>query len=762
MNNRVVVLRRAVEQLIQILTGKDIPVTQRGTSAYVASNKRTHEPIQVNLPYVPDDASEEFIDALHGFLDHEGGHLLFTDFKVVSEANRGGKRLAKMHNVIEDTFIERKMAERFKGSAENLDNVGRFYLMDSTIDDLLANGDMPNAVGAILVPAFRALAGQEIFQKFMDDKGYWPLIQTMLDKIKHHSPKLLDSLPHIQNSAEALDIARNIHTAIKEDKPEMPESDNKEEGDQPGDGDGDSDENEENKSEEPEAGGESESENEPKEEENEETENESGTKNGSDSDGEPAEDEPEKDESDEEADEDSDSGSSSAEPDNDDSGDNSSDPEPDPVEEEEEEEEEDESKGESGESDDDDSGEEGNEESSGGSDGDSDPDDSESDDSGGGDSSDDPVEDESESESESGDDSSGGSGDEKGKESEESDGGGIGAPEEIPPEVEEGLDHMPDFDDSVCDSLSKNSHDMGSVAKYLPFTKDYDIIEPVEVGGDYMDSYLEDLNDMAAEAVGPLQKTLERLIQAQSKRRWQAGLRSGRVNSGSLYRLKTGDDRVFRKREISRTKEVAMTLLVDNSGSMSGKEMQTAMVSAYAMSQALDKIGVTHEVIGFTTKNMRLSADDNTAIEEEERAMGRKFSRYEPIYMPIYKAFEERLGVVQKQRIAYSSARQGFLRNNIDGESIEYAAQRLMRQREPGKIICVLSDGNPAAYGDPSALNKHLKDTVKDLNKRGIQTFGIGINDESVRRYYDHCVVLNDVNQLPGEIMKDLKKFLLG
>lgn len=687
MNQRVVVLRRAVEQIIKILTDRDIPVTQRGTQAFVESDPRTHEPTRVNLPYVPDNASDEFIDALHGFLDHEGGHLMFSNFEVISEAHRGGKRLANMHNIIEDTFIERKMCERFLGSGENIDNVQKFFLSNFTEPELekaLAKGDKSRAIGILLVPAYRALAGQEVFEKFMEENEHWPMLQPIMDKINEYDPELLGKIPHIQNSKEALEIARGIEEATKE-PPEKDESESEDDGDgKSGSGDSESDE--------PDG---------------------SGSKDSSEK-GESSESPSDKNDDEESVDGD---GSSSGDE-------------------------------ETGEEDDEDSGDSGDSDG-GGAGGDSDADKENKDYSA------DDGDKEGDGEGDKSESSSNGEKDEGVKPDK-------GAPEELPPEFYKAMDEAPDFDDAVSDSLSDISHETAGAADYIPYTKDFDEIKPLEVKYDYRDQYLTNLDDAAREAVGPLQKTLERLILAQTKRRWHAGLRSGRVNPGALHRLKVGDDRLFRKREISKTKEVAMTLLVDNSGSMTGNPMTTAMISAYAMSQALDRIGVKHEVIGFTTLPMGcFSASDEKAIKEQESKMGRPFSRYEPIHMPIYKGFDEPLGIPQKKRLAYANATQKFLRNNLDGESIEYAAARLIAQRESGKILCVLSDGSPAAVGPSRDQNNHLRRMVRELNKKGVQTFGIGIMDSSVSYYYDDYIVLHDVNELPGEIMKDLKKFLL-
>ncbi|NQZ54737.1 MAG: hypothetical protein HRT93_10875 [Piscirickettsiaceae bacterium] len=261
--------------------------------------------------------------------------------------------------------------------------------------------------------------------------------------------------------------------------------------------------------------------------------------------------------------------------------------------------------------------------------------------------------------------------------------------------------------------------------------------------------------------VGPLQKNLERLIVAKQRSRWMPGLRSGRVNPSSLYKLKTGDDRVFRRRDIQgETKDVAVSLVVDCSGSMGGARIATAMASVYAMAQVLEKIGVTYEVIGFTTGD-ELPYSVKDELRRDEEKMGRNFSRTETIYMPIFKGFGERLKVEQRKRFAYAPHK-SFLANNIDGECIEIAALRLLGRPEHGKVMFVLSDGQPAAYGNGREQSKHLKGVVKKYIKLGIELFGIGIQTNAVEKYYPDYVVLDDIAELPNKVMSQLSRVMLG
>ena len=101
------------------------------------------------------------------------------------------------------------------------------------------------------------------------------------------------------------------------------------------------------------------------------------------------------------------------------------------------------------------------------------------------------------------------------------------------------------------------------------------------------------------------------------------------------------------------------------------------------------------------------------------------------------------------------------MRNNVDGESVEIAARRLLSRKENGKVMIVLSDGYPAASGDSGKLNDHLKEVVKESMCAGINVVGIGIQSDSVKSFYPKSVVINDVDELPKTVIQELRHLLI-
>jgi cobalamin biosynthesis protein CobT len=648
MSDRVLVLRDAVVKITQMLSGKGIKVTQRGVTAYVRGD-HMGRPILVNLPYLPDNATDELCYAIQGFLDHEVAHIMFSDFSVMQKANKAG--CGKMLNALEDPRVEKCMGKKFAGCASNLSVTGKFFLDKFTVPKMkeaMEEGDMNKLVGVLLVPLLRAMSGQWLFKEFMRDK--MESVKPIYEKIKDLESQIERASSTEECFALAQEIEKRLRSGDKSDK----KSEDKNE-----DGAGD------------------------------EGEGESKSKKSTKSKGKAPESKAKSEEKEGESDEESkDEGES-------DEGEKSE-------------------KSESGE-DDSEEGEDDSEE--GGSEGD--------------------AEDETESDSSD-------------KEVE------LGDTSAIMAAVDK--DSANGFDEAMSVVISDSALGMAKESDYLVFTKDDDVVEPLKVGRDYRPEMFVSLADKVDHMVGPLQKDLERAIAARSLSQWENGRRSGRMHAANLSRLACGDDRVFRKKHEANSKDVAVSLVIDASGSMAGAKIHLATQAAYALSQVLERIGIKHEVICFTTGG---SSEDRYAIEAEVKKLGRNFSRSEPLYMPILKSFDERLTAPVRDRFGWLP-NSSILRNNVDGECVEVAAHRLKVRRETGKVMIVLSDGSPSAYGDSCAMRTHLTKVVAEVTKSGVKVVGIGIMDESVRKFYPKNLVINDVTELPNQVIKELRHLLVA
>lgn len=691
MKEKIHIVREAVVKLTQLLSGKGIKVTQCGISAYVKSDAKGR-PFLVNLPYIPDNADDQLIQAIQGFLDHEVAHILFTDFSIMGTGN---KRLDGMINILEDTRIEREMANRFRGSAQNLEDTGKFYLdkyVTPRLQEAMKKGDKNEIIGNLIVPMIRGLSGQLIFKHYMNDK--MSHVQEVYDKIKDLAPEI----ERAASTKDCVELAKTICKRLAQDDSSSKSGD-----------DGDDSKESKGKS---------------------KQQSKTKKKDKKSADTKPQDDEGEG-EGDDDGKDESENKSSAKNKDAKDEGDS------------------------------DDEGDEG--------DGDGDGKDDKGDGEG----------DEGEGEGEGevaaakagdGDSEGDGEGGDEGEEGdsgeaqvlEEDSGGKAGGEIDIGKESSALLAAIDkelanDYDSSLSSTITDSSAATASTSDYLVYTKDKDIIEPLKVGKEYRDEMLTSLQDSVDHMVGPLQKDLERAIAARSLSHYSSGHRSGRLHTANLHRLTMNDDRVFRRKEEAASKDVAVTLLVDMSGSMGGGKIHTASKAAYALASVLERIGIVCEVLGFTTGEY---CGDLGKMQEEERKMKRRYSRMEALYMPVLKSYNERMTIETKKRFAWLPNTRS-MRNNVDGESVEVAARRLMTRREKGKILMVLSDGAPHGYGNTSDLSPHLKRTVAAVTSAGVNVVGIGINSDAVRQYYPKCMVLNNINELPGAVMKELRALII-
>ncbi|AGC36087.1 putative cobalamin biosynthesis protein [Rhizobium phage RHEph10] len=835
MNNDIVILREAIKKIVPMLAGKGLTVTQMGTQAYVQPHPVTGLPWRVNIPLLPDNAEPEFVFAIQGFIDHEVAHVLFTDF--LFKARDKSKRLHNLHNIVEDTMIERLMSNEFPGSKRNISKLREYFLRNVTAAAIAKARSKEEEFGYLVVVLMRALAGHVEFQEFMDDNNYWEheLVKPFMQRFPKASQ---DKMPLLQTTEQTYDIAVEIEAILYPPPPPAPpqppepeEQDDQDQGEgsddqepsegeddkdhsdeqQTGDGEGDG-EREHTEDNDDASGGEGESEEEKDDDagDGEDEGSGAGEEKADDEEGDDvapgtSADDGDDDSADKEdaSDEDSD-GSAGEQDDADDepqTGKSSSSPKEDGDDDADD-------QGGSGNGDDDehDQGEEGSDEhadagqeaADSDAEGEDQPAEMEdgADESGEADQSDD---------GESGSDAGGSGSDDQSEEDGEDDeaGGnplnnvaiedagsdedgedGEPAEDDDTPSVElAGIGYDPnqnpfsamsddeldekDISSALVKIIVKEAISACRAADYSVFTRDYDIIKPLEVPENFSSKYIVELEEQTRALTGVMQKDIERMMAAQARVFNVAGQRSGRLNSAGLHRLTAGDARVFSRREEIRAKDTAVALLSDCSGSMKGRPMATALSAAYALASVLERCNIPSECMGFTTAQSygsgsvmsedrvrQFSAD----LMNETQKSGVRFSRTVPIYMPIFKDFNERINADVKKRFAYQRKNQPFMGANVDGESLEYAAMRLARRKEKRKVIIVLSDGFPAGARND---DEHLKYMVERLTGMGYDLVGIGIESDAVERFYDNHIVLQSVDELPRAVMGELKKILM-
>ena len=293
---------------------------------------------------------------------------------------------------------------------------------------------------------------------------------------------------------------------------------------------------------------------------------------------------------------------------------------------------------------------------------------------------------------------------------------------------------------------TKDSDFEGGDRPHIPYTTENDSVLQLTGKGDV--ARYRGLLAKVSRYINPIRRELERTLKAQENKRWASDKERGAIDARQLARLAT--DRNFRKpfKQMVRTEtdNVAVQILIDLSGSMGGSRIETARQTAAALAESLKDLGIEFEITGFHTcqdRKVRIPLD-----------VSRRFNRYdERMEYSVFKEFG-----------SYNLTGIELIRsgeNNIDPEAVQWAADRLAARREPRKIMLVLSDGYPAASTASSKImGDQLRLNVKKIAKAGVEVVGIGIESDSVRRFYPDYIIVNSLKELPGKALQKLAKII--
>ena len=275
-----------------------------------------------------------------------------------------------------------------------------------------------------------------------------------------------------------------------------------------------------------------------------------------------------------------------------------------------------------------------------------------------------------------------------------------------------------------------------------------------------LDRHLENANQL----IGKLANRLQRRLMAFQNRTWEFDLEEGMLDAGKLHRVVTQplSPLSYKQEQDMKFKDTVVTLLLDNSGSMRGRPITIAAVTADILARTLERCGVKVEILGFTTKAWK-----GGQSREAWQAQGKPPApgRLNDLRHIIYKAAD------QPWRRARKSLglmlREGILKENIDGEALIWAHDRLISRTEDRRILMVISDGAPVDDSTLSSnsgnyLEKHLRHTIEMIEGRSpVQLLAIGIGHD-VTRYYKRAVTITDVDQLGGTVISELADLFDG
>jgi len=212
----------------------------------------------------------------------------------------------------------------------------------------------------------------------------------------------------------------------------------------------------------------------------------------------------------------------------------------------------------------------------------------------------------------------------------------------------------------------------------------------------------------------------------------------------------------FKIEEETDFRDTVVTLLIDNSGSMRGRPITIAAMSADILARTLERCGVKVEILGFTTRAWKGGSAREKWIEDEKPKSPGRLNDLRHI---VYKAADQPWR--RSRRNLGLMLREGILKENIDGEALIWAHSRLIARTEERRILMVISDGAPVddstlSVNSGSYLERHLKQVIEYLEKMSpVQVLAIGIGHD-VTRYYRRAVTLVDAEQLGGTLVDKL------
>ena len=333
--------------------------------------------------------------------------------------------------------------------------------------------------------------------------------------------------------------------------------------------------------------------------------------------------------------------------------------------------------------------------------------------------------------------------------------------------VDENNEEMQDLEDDGSENVKPQYKESKSVetilSEYMVYSNKYDeIITAQDLCEDeelnrlrkYLDQQLKSFQTI----ISRLANRLQRKLLAKQNRSWEFNIEEGLLDTSRLTRVITDPfySLSFKKEKDTDFKDTVVSLLIDNSGSMRGRPITVAAMSADILARTLEKCGVKVEILGFTTKAWKGGKSRESWMQNNKPPSPGRLNDLRHI---IYKAEDEpwrrskkNLGLMM---------REGLLKENIDGEALLWAHKRLQNRYEARKILMVISDGAPVddstlSVNSGNYLEKHLRGAINWIeNKSDVQLLAVGIGHD-VTRYYKKAVTIVDAEQLADVMTEQL------
>jgi len=333
----------------------------------------------------------------------------------------------------------------------------------------------------------------------------------------------------------------------------------------------------------------------------------------------------------------------------------------------------------------------------------------------------------------------------------------------------EASDEGPDVNEGALPNRQQTADDGRAVDAYRVFTTAHDevvdaadLCDPNEL--ERLRALLDQQLTALSSVVARLANKLQRRLMAQQNRSWHFDLEEGVLDTARLTRIITDPTSPlsFKAESESPFRDTVVTLLLDNSGSMRGRPIMVAAVCADILARTLERCGVKVEILGFTTRAWKGGQAREAWISAGKPANPGRLNDLRHI---IYKSADSPWRRAKKS--LGLMMREGLLKENIDGEALTWAHERLLGRTEARRILMVISDGSPVDDSTQSAnaalyLDKHLRQVIAEIETRSpVELIAIGIGHD-VTRWYRRAVTIVDVEQLAGVMIEKLAELFEG
>ena len=320
--------------------------------------------------------------------------------------------------------------------------------------------------------------------------------------------------------------------------------------------------------------------------------------------------------------------------------------------------------------------------------------------------------------------------------------------------IDEEIDLTRNFDEELDQTIHED---------YQIFTSQFDeVVNAIDLAtpeeAQRLRQQLDQLISPHQTTIGKLANRLQRLLQAQQNRSWHYNLEEGLLDTAQLHRIisRPGDPLSFKQESESKFKDTVVSLLIDSSGSMRGRSMTLAAICGDIIGSTLERCYVKTELLGFTTKHWKGGDSRKAWVNQGSPPNPGRLNDLRHI---VFKSADDNF---RRARKSFGiMLREGLLKENVDGEALAWAHQRLTKRTEERKILIVISDGAPVddstlSTNHSNFLDNHLRQMIDSIeNQSNVELLAIGIGHD-VTKYYEKSITINRAEELAEALLEKL------